>query len=143
MRVYCRVRPLSKTELSKPESRTPVVKVTDEFSLVINGKNGDRNYAFDSCFGPESTQEQVFEETKRLITSAVDGFNVCIFAYGQTGSGKSHTMQGSDTNPGVTPRALEELFSLVEYMKNYTVVLKCYMVELYKDELRDLLLAKN
>jgi hypothetical protein len=68
---------------------------------------------------------------------------VCIFAYGQTGSGKSHTMQGSADNPGVTPRALEELFSLVGGMKNYAVVLKCYMVELYKDELRDLLLAKN
>jgi hypothetical protein len=28
-------------------------------------------------------------------------------------------------------------------MKNCTVVLKCYMVELYKEELRDLLLTKN
>lgn len=30
---------------------------------------------------------QVFEGTKNLVRSAVDGYNVCIFAYGQTGSG--------------------------------------------------------
>jgi chromosomal replication initiation ATPase DnaA len=45
-----------------------------------------------------------------LIQSAMDGFNVCIFAYGQTGSGKTYTMQGTDTEPGIVPRALEEIF---------------------------------
>lgn len=40
----------------------------------------------------ESTQEAVFEDTRRLVESFLDGFNVCLFAYGQTGSGKTHTM---------------------------------------------------
>ena len=43
---------------------------------------------------------QVFEDTKHLVQSAVDGYNVCIFAYGQTGSGKTFTIYGSDNNPG-------------------------------------------
>lgn len=36
---------------------------------------------------------QVFDEVQSLVTSCVDGFNVCIFAYGQTGSGKTFTME--------------------------------------------------
>ena len=39
---------------------------------------------------------QVFEDTRHLVQSAVDGFNVCIFAYGQTGSGKTFTIYGTE-----------------------------------------------
>lgn len=35
----------------------------------------------------------MFDEVQSLVTSCVDGFNVCIFAYGQTGSGKTFTME--------------------------------------------------
>lgn len=50
---------------------------------------------------------QVFQEVQALITSCIDGFNVCIFAYGQTGAGKTYTMEvgtcwmgrGSRVNP--------------------------------------------
>jgi Cdc6-like AAA superfamily ATPase len=31
----------------------------------------------------------VFEQIEPLLTSVLDGYNVCIFAYGQTGSGKT------------------------------------------------------
>ena len=58
------------------------IKVVDEFTLIVNSKTGPKPYDFDSVFGPNSIQDEVFEETKRLVQSAVDGFNVCIFAYG-------------------------------------------------------------
>ena len=35
----------------------------------------------------------MFEEVQGLVTSCMDGYNVCIFAYGQTGSGKTYTME--------------------------------------------------
>jgi len=47
---------------------------------------------------------QVYEDTKPLVTSCVDGYNVCILAYGQTGSGKTYTMQGPPNDPGVNVR---------------------------------------
>lgn len=34
----------------------------------------------------------VYSDTRPLIQSVLDGYNVCIFAYGQTGSGKTYTM---------------------------------------------------
>ena len=35
-----------------------------------------------------------------LVTSFVDGFNVCVLAYGQTGSGKTFTMLGPSAIDG-------------------------------------------
>jgi hypothetical protein len=45
--------------------------------------------------------------------------------------------------PGITPRSITELFNLTKDMTNFDVKLTCYMVELYKVELRDLLLPKG
>ena len=36
---------------------------------------------------------QVYNEVTSLVTSCIDGYNVCMFAYGQTGSGKTYTME--------------------------------------------------
>ena len=37
-----------------------------------------------------------------------------IFAYGQTGTGKTYTMMGEATNPGVTPRTINDIFAMVQ-----------------------------
>lgn len=93
-------------------------------------------------FTPSDPQDKVFAETKYLVQSACDGYNVCIFAYGQTGSGKTFTIYGSDSDPGLTPRGITELFRIVEanYSK-YSFSIKLYMLELYQDTLMDLLVA--
>lgn len=64
-------------------------------------------------FVPGINQDQVFEDTKHLVQSAVDGYNVCIFAYGQTGSGKTFTIYGNEREPGLTPRGVAELFRVI------------------------------
>jgi hypothetical protein len=80
-----------------------------------------------------------------LMQSAYDGYNVCLFAYGQTGSGKTFTIQGTESNPGIVPRSLDELFKIKQRMEkndHYKVVLECYMVEIYKSNLEDSLFPK-
>ena len=42
-------------------------------------------FDFDRVFGPEVQQAGIFQDVSQLVTSALDGYNVCIFAYGQTG----------------------------------------------------------
>lgn len=69
----------------------------------------------------------------------MDGFNVCLFAYGQTGSGKTFTMTGSPSEPGLTPRAVGEIFRLIEDRKHCDCTVTAYFVELYNDQLVDLL----
>ena len=137
IRVFCRVRPLDERELKG--NMADVTQIPDEMTIQLATRNGPKSYHFDNVFGPHSTQEEIFDETSRLVQSAIDGFNVCVFAYGQTGSGKTHTIQGPAHDPGLTPRVFEELFSLIDSMDNYEVSLSCYMVELYLETLTDLL----
>lgn len=96
IRVYARIRPLTSSESGDPEKAHISVSTEDNMSVMVETKNGRKTFNFDSCFDPDSTQEQVFEESSRLMQSAIDGYNVCIFAYGQTGSGKTFTIQGDD-----------------------------------------------
>ena len=68
----------------------------------------------------------------------LDGYNVCLFAYGQTGSGKTFTMTGSPTDPGLTPKAITELFRLIEERVHCNCRVTTYFIELYNDNLVDL-----
>ena len=84
--------------------------------------------------------ETVFEDVEPLVTSVLDGYNVCIFAYGQTGSGKTFTMEGPAENPGVNLRALGRLFQVIADRKSdYTYTVTVSVLEIYNETIRDLL----
>ncbi|KAM0887127.1 hypothetical protein ACQ4PT_029271 [Festuca glaucescens] len=143
IRVFCRLRPLNDKELSLKDKN--IVCSPDEYTIAHPWKDDkSKQHIYDRVFDAYTTQEDIFEDTKYLVQSAVDGYNVCIFAYGQTGSGKTFTIYGSENNPGLTPRATSELFRVIKRDGNkYSFSLKAYMVELYQDNLVDLLLPKN
>lgn len=143
IRVFCRIRPLSNSENER--GCTNITTIVDEFTLTCEAKPGIiKPYMYDSIFGPNSTQDEVFEDTKRVVQSAIDGYNVCVFAYGQTGSGKTFTMQGDARNPGITPKAMDELFSILNAMPgHFKWEVSCYMIEIYLDNLVDLFLPKD
>ena len=72
------------------------------------------------------------------------GYNGTVFAYGQTGTGKTYTMMGSDIydnkERGVIPRSAHLIFKSVANSKSDAeFTLKCSMVEIYKETIRDLL----
>jgi hypothetical protein len=138
------MRPTSKSEIERGAKMC--VELKGEFGLEIMVKGRPQKFEFDCMFGPTSTQAEVFADTKRLVQSAVDGFNVCIFAYGQTGAGKSFTMIGAEGEgappelKGLTPRAVDEIYAIKEAATGkYTVDVELSMFELYQDELQDLM----
>jgi len=97
-------------------------------------------YEFDRVYGPSAAQVDIFKDTKPLIQSVMDGYNVCIFAYGQTGSGKTFTMEGTEENRGVNFRALTELFRIKQHRsKDYVYKISVSMKEIYNEKIHDLL----
>lgn len=56
IRVYCRIRPFSRTEAEDEAKRRMCVDINDEMSLTVRGRI-DHHYNFDSVFGPDSSQE--------------------------------------------------------------------------------------
>jgi PHD/YefM family antitoxin component YafN of YafNO toxin-antitoxin module len=71
----------------------------------------------DRVFNESMSTREIFDsEGKKLVLSALEGFNVTIFTYGQTASGKTFTMRGAGgntpghDNQGIIPLALKEIF---------------------------------
>ena len=112
---------------------------------VLRAKRSrEKRFAFDYAFGPKSTQQQVYERTtKFLIDGVLDGYNATVFAYGATG-GKTHTMLGSDKEPGIMVLTLRDMFSKVRRYEEDTKRGVKYKVtisylEVYNELIRDLL----
>ena len=100
----------------------------------------DQSFTFNKVFGPVSNQEEVYRNTafplvQNLFAPHQDGL---LFAYGVTSSGqtttrffcafatfsefvvfiflegKTYTIQGNSEDPGIVPRALADIFRLVQ-----------------------------
>lgn len=91
-------------------------------------------------FVPDEKNAEVFAYIKPLIQSAIEGYNVSIIAYGASGSGKSHTMYGSENDPGVIPNCIDFLVAAKQH-SNFDV--KWSFFEIYNEALNDLLSEKS
>uniref|UniRef100_A0A7M4G147 Kinesin-like protein n=1 Tax=Crocodylus porosus TaxID=8502 RepID=A0A7M4G147_CROPO len=141
IRVFGRVRPITKEDGEGPEAVNEVTFDPDDDAILhLMHKGKLVSFELDKVFPPHATQEDVFQEVQALITSCIDGYNVCIFAYGQTGAGKTYTMEGTPDNPGINQRALQLLFSEVRgKASDWNYVISVSVAEIYNEALRDLL----
>lgn len=138
IRVLCRVRPISKSEIANGSKM--ICKFTPEEITLAGEKGKMKSWEFDRVFDMHSTQDQVFNEVKPLVTSILDGYSVCIFAYGQTGSGKTFTMAGPPESPGINTRSLQELFERKNHRaKEYQDEITVSIMEIYNEQIRDLI----
>ncbi|KAJ4968639.1 hypothetical protein NE237_015340 [Protea cynaroides] len=138
IRVFCRIRPFQSTDLRR--TREPISAGSDK--IVVRSAGIRKEYDFDKVFTQETSQEDVFVEVEPIIRSALDGHNVCILAYGQTGTGKTFTMEGTNDQLGIVPRALEELFRQASQDSSASFNFSMSMLEVYMGSLKDLLAPK-
>ncbi|XP_066425032.1 kinesin-like protein KIF27 [Molothrus aeneus] len=142
VKVAVRVRPLLSKEIL--HNHQVCVRLVPNAKQIIIGK--DHVFTFDFVFGKNSTQEEVYAVCiKPLLVSLTEGYNATVFAYGQTGSGKTYTIGGDHIasvavdERGIIPRAIQELFHHISEHRNINFRVKVSYIEVYKEELRDLL----
>ncbi|XP_072260191.1 kinesin-like protein KIF27 [Pyxicephalus adspersus] len=142
VKVAVRIRPLLSKEIL--HNNQVCVRVVPNTQQVIIGK--DRVFTFDYVFGKASAQDDVYSTCiKPLLVSLIEGYNATVFAYGQTGSGKTYTIGGghvasvADEEKGIIPRAIQELFQLISENHNTDFNVTVSYIEVYKEDLRDLL----
>lgn len=134
VRVFCRVRPLNGREIANGDAAA--LRIVDDSTLEIPEVG---SFTFDGIFNPGG-QEDLFEDCRDLIQSAVDGHNVTIFSYGQTGAGKTYTMTGTPEEEGLVFNAVDELFAILEGLPaDATAEASASMCELYNGQIVDLL----
>uniref|UniRef100_A0A673I155 Kinesin-like protein n=1 Tax=Sinocyclocheilus rhinocerous TaxID=307959 RepID=A0A673I155_9TELE len=149
--VALRIRPLSDAELE--EGATIIAHKLDDQMVVLMDpmedpddilrahRSREKTYMFDVAFDYSATQDEVYRSTtKGLIEGLISGYNATVFAYGPTGCGKTYTMLGTDREPGIYVRTLNDLFKAIEETSDdmqYNVSMS--YLEIYNEMIRDLL----
>ncbi|KAJ7342202.1 hypothetical protein JRQ81_009655 [Phrynocephalus forsythii] len=169
IRVHCRIRPLLPFDMAPGEpafedrqrnfSEKVVYAADDETVIVKCSRSGhaltNKMFQYERVYNASDSQGTVFADVSPLLTSLLDGYNVCIMAYGQTGSGKTYTMLGpqsedtctfpveDDLEFGIIPRATEEVFRLLSEKSPGSHWVEVSVVEVYNNDVFDLLAKDN
>ncbi|NXL98915.1 KIF19 protein, partial [Tyrannus savana] len=113
----------------------------DPDDVLRANRSREKTFVFDMVFDHTATQEEVYlSTTQSLIEGVISGYNATIFAYGPTGTGKTYTMLGTDSEPGIYIRALDDLFKgLGATAEDVDYTVSMSYLEIYNEVIRDLL----
>ncbi|XP_077465335.1 kinesin-like protein KIF3A [Stigmatopora argus] len=147
VKVVVRCRPLNQKE--KAMCHKQAVTVDENRGTITVNKletqhEPPKTFTFDTVFGPESKQLDVYNLTARpIVDSVLAGYNGTIFAYGQTGTGKTFTMEGVRAVPelrGIIPNSFAHIFGHIAKSEGDTrFLVHVSYLEIYNEEVRDLL----
>ncbi|KAK2466480.1 hypothetical protein APHAL10511_002122 [Amanita phalloides] len=101
----------------------------------------DKRFMFDRVFGHGATQHDLYETTAQpLLKGILDGYNATVFAYGATGCGKTHTISGTESDPGIIYLTMADLFQRIQDRREeWEIEVMVTFLEIYNEEIRDLL----
>lgn len=117
----------------------------DSNNNTVSGKKEydvvPKTYNYDSLFGPNDSNPTVYKNcVQPIVDSVLEGYHATIFAYGMTGSGKTHTMVGSQSDPGVIPLSFEQIFKQVNDHADHTdYSISISYLEIYCEIVRDII----
>ncbi|CAO3618585.1 unnamed protein product [Cunninghamella blakesleeana] len=148
VKVAVRCRPLSQKEFfGTADNAWNIDTESSKIQLAEQNRRqasqASNEYLFDNVFYGSDNDLLYDQSVKPLIKQAMDGYNATVFAYGQTSSGKTYTMMGTETEPGVIPRAVNEVFEYIKMAMNNEFLLRVSYLEIYNETIRDLLAPEN
>lgn len=151
IRVAVRIKPLEGKEKELPF-------IVENNSISIKMEKVENKYIFDNVF-LNSSQLEIFDKiAKNAVEWVTQGYNSTIFTYGCSGSGKTYTLFGENENKGdnmvdkgdkgdkegIIPRSCKLLFDTINSNDKVTgAIMKCSFLEIYREQLRDLINGKN
>ncbi|XP_077329356.1 kinesin-like protein KIF3A isoform X1 [Lithobates pipiens] len=147
VKVVVRCRPLNDREKgmgSRMAVNVDEIRGTIAVHKVDSMNEPPKTFTFDTVFGTDSNQLDVYNLTARpIIDSVLEGYNGTIFAYGQTGTGKTFTMEGVRAVPelrGIIPNSFAHVFGHIAKAEGDTrFLVRVSYLEIYNEEVRDLL----
>ena len=145
IKTVVRARPLSSFEASRNPKIVTQINAAESLLLLKDPENFTKtpeSFAFDACYDDKTSQKAFYEDScQKLVKSVIAGNNANIVTYGQSASGKTHTIIGPSYQPapedeGVLYRACDDL---LENLDSKVATLQYSMLDLYQDEIDDLL----
>jgi hypothetical protein len=142
VKVFVRARPCA--DGSQPPQEFYRPDGSDRRKITVKDPNvpgaAATAFAFDEVFWTGTSQSEIYQACcEPMIKHCLKGFNSCLFAYGQTGSGKTYNIFGEDSNRGIIPRAVTDLFASLENIAaTKNVALAVSFLEIYNDQIRDI-----
>jgi hypothetical protein len=145
IRVYCRVKP-------PPHNDASCAEIANGTSILLRAPHPESSaetekadsFHFTGAFSNNLTQEDVYNTTAQpLVDALFEGRNCLLFSYGPTNSGKTYTIEGDESNPGILPRVLDEVFTRSKDIEQKTAGTSIFIwatyLEVYNENVYDLL----
>uniref|UniRef100_A0A8C6NTY6 Kinesin family member 4A n=1 Tax=Nothobranchius furzeri TaxID=105023 RepID=A0A8C6NTY6_NOTFU len=147
VRVALRCRPLVPKEVNEG-CQCCLTFVPGDPQVIVGT---EKAFTYDYVFDPTAEQEEVFNTAvSPLLRGLFTGYHATVLAYGQTGSGKTYSMGGTytsaqenDPSVGVIPRVISRIFEEKEKKKNSEICLAVSYLEIYNEEILDLLCSSK
>ncbi|KAG2374738.1 hypothetical protein C9374_010482 [Naegleria lovaniensis] len=143
IKVFVRCRPHSESETIEDPSCKSCLEIRGKDIKVYRSALPTKSFTFDGIFGPEVTQEEVFNTVAiEAIDDVFKGYHATILVYGQTGTGK-HTLSNIDENNsiqnGLIPRSVQEIFKRIKNDNDHEYSVRMSYLQIYMETLQDLL----
>jgi len=140
--VCVRMRPMNRKERKSHQKVAWKLDGNTIFQTGMSRNQGlaPKSYTYDELWGPEFSNHDVFAKIGfSVIKTTMEGFHGVVFAYGQTSSGKTHSIHGSQDDPGMIPRAVQAMFEYIANTTDRDFLVQVSYMEIYNEVINDLL----